>query len=364
MQFSIDVDAGTVISGWVVLENPGEIPTIIVEAGDNPPFELPANVNRPDLKDVGLHATGMAGFQIDGSIVPNVESLKSICLREKISNIEIYRRFDIKKNLERRVFVYTFSSLSQREMIRSITRKFSSSYLNIERYPYETINAILNSPTFRSVVCIGRPSYMRYAGALAAQGFFKSALLRDPFEELAERLLLLRLASRTQNPTLVEQQLSGFMQLRPFVDRLDFNSDRDLRFAFRALTMEQKACISNPVTRILACEIGEMAERRHVGLALDHLSKMELVGTMTQFEAFRTMFNSLLGEEIILHAEHQDVKPVSELAKRLSGINTVVQLIEHDLALYSYAEEAVLEGVSTWNADIGQKNGGSAFPDA
>lgn len=349
MQFSIDVDAGTFISGWVVLENPGETPSIVIEVEDLPSIELVANVNRPDLVDVGLHATGLAGFRIDGSIVPNIEGCGSLCIREKNSSLEIYRRFDIERNISEKVFIFSFYNIPQRQIARELSGRFGSIFMHIERHPYETIDATLNSPATRSLACLGRPSFLRLANAFGAQGFFVSAILGDPFEELAERLLLLRLVGSTQNQSLVEQQLSGFLQLRPFVERLDFSDDRALRQAFRGLSQEQRAAISNPVTRALACEVNEPAERRHVGLALDNLARMNLVGTVGHYDAYRAMFNDLIGETVLKSPLKRNVAPIMDLAQRLATMNTVIQLIEHDLALYSFAEEAVMEGIKVWD---------------
>ena len=65
MQFHIDQDTGTAIAGWLVPDNPAFTPEIVISVPGQDERKLEANVLRTDLKDIGLHATGMAGFLVD-----------------------------------------------------------------------------------------------------------------------------------------------------------------------------------------------------------------------------------------------------------------------------------------------------------
>lgn len=349
MQFSIDFSSQSQVAGWVVLENPGDIPTFLIEVADRPVIELPANVMRKDLKELGYHATGQAGFQVDETIIEDIESVPQFVIREKTTKIEVYRRYPTSDYINKKMFLYIFSVLHKMNILKRVTKEFASCYINIEKFPFETTNAILGSRTFESLACIGHPSFKRYAAALDQNDFFKAVLLNDPLNDLAEKLLLLRLIARSKNRAILESHLSAYLPLISFAEQLDFNDSRSLRSAFRNLAPEQRNAISNPMVKIFACDIDEVPQRRHVGLALEYLASMDIVGTTSNIGVFHAMFNQMLDADIMPTVSNEpglELDGTKELALKLSRISTVTKLIEHDLALYSYVEDAIQEGLA------------------
>ena len=348
MQFSIDISSQSQVAGWVVLENPGDTPTFLIEIPDRPVIELPANILRMDLKELGYHATGQAGFQIDQNIIEDIETIPQFVIREKTTKIEVYRRYPTSDYINKKLFLYIFSVLHKMNILKRITKEFASCYNNIEKFPFETTCAILGSTTFESLACIGHPSFKRYAAALEQNDFFRAVLLNDPLHDLAEKLLLLRLIARSKNRAILEGHLTGYLPLMSFAEELDFNDRRALRSAFRNLAPEQRDAISNPMVKIFACDVDEVPQRRHVGLALEYLASMDIVGTTSNINIFHSMFNQLLKTDVMPTIKAQpelELEGTKELAFKLSRISTVTKLIEHDLALYSYVEDAIQEGL-------------------
>jgi hypothetical protein len=82
MQFNVDSDQGASISGWVVPDNPSAVPKFMVAAEGSEPVAFDANAMRPDIKDLGMHRTGMVGFAIDGRIFPGLAEARNVRIWE------------------------------------------------------------------------------------------------------------------------------------------------------------------------------------------------------------------------------------------------------------------------------------------
>lgn len=186
----------------------------------------------------------------------------------------------------------------------------------------------------------GRPHFMRQVTGFKERNYLIAALLHDPFEELAARLLFFNLLAKTKNPAPLMGFATGLLPLTEFARTLDFESEKSLTRAFRAASPETRALIRDPQTRMIACEPEERATRHHVTKALDLLSSMDVVGTRGRFSDFKAILADVLGADIIGDATMEPSPIVSKLADRLSRMSLVHNLLEQDLALYSYAEEA------------------------
>ncbi len=108
------------------------------------------------------------------------------------------------------------------------------------------------------------------------------------------------------------------------------------------------------MTRVFGCNVDEFPERRHVAIALENLATMDVVGTRAGFNAFRHLLNGILGANIFGETAPIDFASIQTLATSLSRIGIVVDLLDHDLALYSYVDGAVKVGLEGADVEEGR----------
>ncbi|PWB82708.1 MAG: hypothetical protein C3F11_10525 [Methylocystaceae bacterium] len=349
MFFNIDADDGNSIRGWLAPDNPSAAPKLIVITPGGGEFEVQAGLPRPDIRDLGIHNTGMVGFDVNATVVPNLGEIDDVEILEAESRLPIYRRFRIDRHVERKLFLFDCSVVPQRRIIAAANKHFTLNYTNSEKYSFETMLVIINNSFNKSIFISGRSNSNRYASYLADAGYVTAAMLRDPFEELAERLLLLRLLSKSDAAYLLPTFITGITPLVDFARDLPFDDQRALIAAFRRATDAQREAMTSPMTRTFGCNVDEFPERRHVSIALENLARMDLVGTRSRFRVFSRLLADLIGADLMGQDEPVTFDTVRTFAATLSRVGPVTDVLEHDLALYSYAEEAMdaaLDGVT------------------
>ncbi|MBM3563424.1 MAG: hypothetical protein FJX16_02655 [Alphaproteobacteria bacterium] len=346
MFFNIDSDDGRVIRGWLAPDNPSAVPKILVRRPGEEDAEILATIERPDVRDLGVHVTGLVGFMIDDTIVKGLPDLEDIELLEADTGILIYRRFKEGKHIERKFFLFD-SSIRPIEKLSGRSRNlFTLSYPSTERYAFETMLVLINNNFNKSIFMSGRSSFPRYSHFLSNAQFTTAALLSDPFEELAQRLVILSLIQKSDSNRMLPLLFTGLTALTNFVRGLPFEDSKGMLAKFRNLTDEEREALVSPMTRMFGCIPGETPERRHVTTALENLASMDLVGVRSRFRDFSAMLAGILGHDLAGDYEPVAHPSISALADRLSRISLVADLLEDDLALYSFAEESIVSALS------------------
>lgn len=341
MFFSIDADEGAAIRGWLAPDNPSAIPKILVRRPGQEDIEIPATIQRPDVRDLGVHATGLVGFQVDEKVVAGLERIDDVELLEADSGILIYRRFQKGRHIERKLFFFDSSIRPIEKLASQSKRLFTLNYPSTERYPFETMLVLINNSFNKSIFMSGRSSLPRYSHFLANAGFMTVALLSDPFEELAQRLILLNLIQKSDASHMMPRFFTGLAPLSDFARDLPLEDTKSLLAKFRVITDEERETLVSPLTRMFGCNPGETPERRHVAAALENLASMDLVGVRSRFHDFSALLAGLVGHDLTGDYEPVIHPSISALADRLSRISLVADLLEDDLALYSFAEESI-----------------------
>jgi len=347
MIFAIDSDHGSAVSGWLAPDNPTATPRLIVEWGAGESVVIDATVVRQDVQALGVHSTGLVGFYLDESIVPGLANLYDLALRDADTRALIYRRFQPDSHIERKFFLFDTAVMPQRNLHQALLRRFALPYFNAEKYSFETMLVLINNQSASSIVMSGRANFLRYSHYLENNGFKTAALLRDPYEELAERLLFFNLLSRSKAAHLLPQFGSGIELLSDFARTLQFDDPKALVAAFRDSTPDQRRAMANPMCRIYGCLPEEEPQRIHVSTALENLSRMDVVGIRPRWTDFQSMVAAMLEYDVFEGAQFVDVAGLGAAREALAGTSLATDLLEHDLALYSWAEEAVSVGLDS-----------------
>jgi hypothetical protein len=323
MHFIVDVDSGDAISGWLAPDNPSQTPTFIVVIAGREEIEVKANVMREGIRDMGLHATGECGFRIGTDIVPDLPQVMDVEILEAETRLPIYRRFQPEFDVERKLFLFDCSIIPQRRMLSEIRNNFSLSYFNSESNGLETTIALIANPMNKSIFITGRSILMRYDHLLKEKGYMRAALLREPHEELAERLYFLNFLVKEGSPASYSAYTTGATNLLDFARDLPFNDQKALTTAFRMTTEQQRHELMSPMTKVFGCDIDEAPKPGNVSRALDCLSDFEIIGTRDRYDLFKDILAGAMGRNILGEEEPVVFQSVKNLASMLSRIGIV-----------------------------------------
>jgi hypothetical protein len=343
MFFNIDADDGHAVRGWIVLDNPAAIPSVTAVVPGREGVEVQAFIHRSDVQELGVHATGLVGFEINDSQVPGMAELDDLAIFETESRLLIFRRAS-DRHIEKKLYLFDHGVLPQDRLAQAVLKQFTLSYINTERFSLETMLVIINNHFAKSLFLLGRSNFNRYASFLNNAGFLRAALLREPFEDLAERLMFLKIVAKLSPSAPRPPTISGLDPLIDFARNLPLGDPRGILQAFRGLDPEQRQILSNPMVKLYGCNFDEFPRRQHVGVALENLASMDVVGSKARFDDFRALLAGRLERNVLNDAIPLQIGAVSELGVTLSKIGLVADLLEYDLELYSFADSAIQSG--------------------
>jgi len=343
MNFIVDGDSGAEISGWLTPDNPSATPSFIILVPGREDIEFRANVDRPDLRDLSMHGTGRCGFRIGQDTIPDLPQLTDVEILEAETRIPIYRRFQPDIEIDRKVYLFDCAIIPQRRLLSEIKSRFSLSHFNVERQGLETIVAMIANPANRSVFISGRNNLMRYDHLIKDKGYLRVALLREPHEELAERLYFFNFLVREGDAASFSDYTTGVRSLLDFARDLPFNDLKALTGAFRATTEKQRRELMSPMTSVFGCDFDEAPKHANVSRALDALADFDVVGTRERFPVFKDLLAGAVGANIFGEEEPVVFQSVKTRAANLAKFGIVNDLVADDLALYSFVDDAITE---------------------
>jgi hypothetical protein len=341
MQFNIDSDSGSSISGWVAPDNPSAVPKLLVSVPGRSSTEIASNRLRRDIKQIGLHSTGEVGFYIDDTVILDLLEIQELEIRDLESGVLIHRRASCNGIVRKKLFRYDLQVIPKAALEEKLFQSFVLRYDSVERYPFDTLFAILNNQFEASIYASGRPYFYRYQNLLRETNFVTTALLCNPYEDMAERLLFAKYLTTANVPNPRRRSSTGIEPLCDLVRSISFEDEGSLEAAFENLNEGSCAFMSNPIIRVMACKgADETPTRDHVGIALDNLASLDLVGTVDRFEEYKSMHHEVVGGGPLEDIKLQQMEWVERLARSLSRIDQASKLIDLDVALYSHVREA------------------------
>ncbi|MCW5701016.1 MAG: hypothetical protein KIT82_00310 [Bradyrhizobium sp.] len=287
----------------------------------------------------------MAGFLIDETVVPGLATLDDIEIRDAATQFP-FSPFPAAASPARKLFLYAFHAMPQTQVEAALSRHFSLAYAAIEQHSFDTLFSIINNHFGNSIFMTGRPRYFRYRELLKDRGFRTAALLRDPFDELAERLLFVRYASSDKSPDFTAKYLTGLESLVSLTRNFDFSEPGTIGTAFGKLTESQRDVLFNPLLRVLACNLDEIPTAKHIPIGLDYLAGMDAVGLFSHFDEFRPLLAEIMGMDGLGGAQLKEISFVSRIASELRKLEPVRRLLALDAELYARAKDAILQGLS------------------
>lgn len=340
MLFATEYDSGTRISGYAVPDGVSSSLDLCVRSGGNDIFELCANQPRPDIAASGRHHTGACGFSLSMDQIPGLADLQDLEIFELSSNVLIYRRPNM-RFLPRKVLRLETHMLPLWRLDKAISPFFQYSVDNIEKYGKETTTQFFLMHNVPSVYLSGKILYRNY-NFYIDEKFECIVLLQDPFEEMAERILIL---GHMKQATLSHMGERDTVSLQPavayFADT-DITDEAAVHLAFKDLPDDVAAILSDPLVRQFSTTLpGERAGKRGVTAALDVLTSFAIVSLRSESDRFLDATAELLGIDPALLPPIPGFGKVPVLADMLRRSRNAGYLIEKDRELFSHIAGAV-----------------------
>lgn len=330
MLFNLEADTGDTLVGYLVPDSAEATPRLCLVGRGVLLWSGDANVLREELVRAGRHRRGLCGFRIGPPEVIGLAEVTDLELRDISTGLTVYRRRAA--TVARRLFRLETRLRPSRGFDHAMERLFQGWYPGVERFGPETVDQVLllGNP---SVYASGRVHVPAHAG-LTDAGTAVAIGLRDPHEELAERLAILSGAFGPVERLVPTRERLAWRAALSALDGVDVQDMRTLRRTMRRIDPDVAATLSNPLTRQLTCAgPGELCAPDAVSSALRLLSGFEVVAPDCLPGVFEASLGTLLGTPVPSLAPPTDA--VVWIADALSEIGSVDAILECDLAVYS-----------------------------
>jgi hypothetical protein len=337
--FNLEYDAGARVSGYLVPDGYEGVPRIRVCSAGEELLVFSCNESRDALVQAGRHQTGQCGFSIDEDALPNLQTLAQLELYEADSGVMIYRRrapdMVSRKILRLETHLFPLWRLDD-----ALKRSFQYHARGVEALGRETVTQLFLLNAVDSVYISGRLLYKNYAYFVEA-GFLTAVLLQNPYEELAERLMVLSKVRRVGAAFLGMRESMGLEPALNYAESLPYDDDKALKRALRLMPADVGAVFANPLTRQLtAATPDQMPNATSVSSALDTLASFALVGLRHDFGKFLSALAELVGVEPVVLPTINRIPGVQRLAEVIKESRDMDAILDRDLELFHHVREA------------------------
>lgn len=341
MLFNIEADVGHRIVGYFVPDRFSGASVICIEGNGLEPVMLEANETRDALVAAGRHETGKCGFSFDQNLIPSLAEVQNLEIHDPETGVVLYRRRPAETVLRAKVFRLETHLEPLSQLDDAFDRSFRFFYKGMEQLGRETTTQIFLLDHAESIYVSGRVLYKTYEYFIEGSGFKTVCLVRNPFDELAERLLVLNRAASGDMGTLGTRDSMSFEGAIEFAATLDLGDEKQLRRAFRRMSAEEAFTFADPLVRSLGARTpDETPQDSTIAAALEVLSTCAVVGLRQYPDQFLEGLAALLGVAVSDIPLIPESPSVTGLGRILREIGSVKSLIERDLELYNQVKSA------------------------
>jgi hypothetical protein len=341
MLFSVEVDQGDRISGYLVPDSYSDSTSLRISEGGQELAVFPCQDVHNALVVAGRHATGRCAFTIDQKTLPDLCQRLALELHEIETGLLIYRRRAPAEVTQKRIFRLETHLMPLWRLDDSLQHRFQFFHKSIERHGQETSAQLFLLRHASSQYLSGAVTFRAYEQYID-EGFTCIAMLREPFYELAERLLVLKHAQKAQQLDLFgERELMGLAPAIEFATAIE-NDEKRLRRLFATMSKTAIARLGNPVTRLLAARNShEVPTRGAVVAALRALASFTVIGLREHQELFLDQLAEIIGVEAATLPLTPEFSKTLDLAETLRRVPEAEILIEQDLQIYHHVRSAI-----------------------
>jgi hypothetical protein len=287
MRFSVNVSPNRSLEGWIVPDHPAAAPSVKVVFDGEINYTVEAVHFRPQLKERGFHNTGICGFEINEITCNGFNAARRIELFDVDTGLQIYKRVARGSFLRQKFILIESNFLGRSDIPQTLADQFELAYPWLSDMPHETLVSILGVRYTNSMYIGGRLPYRGLDAQARERGFKVGAILSEPFEALAERLMSLRRSSSGESVSTAVVPSQGVTEVETAFADFDLDEFERLEQGLRNLNSEAKAFLANPLTRQLTARSkDEELEPLAAAAALQVLSELHVVGVWSEPAAF------------------------------------------------------------------------------
>lgn len=339
MLFNIESDMGGKLVGYVVPDGVATRPKLAVRANGQTLLTFEANEQRDALVAAGRHSTGQCGFSVDADMVPGLADLADLEIVETESETLVYRR-PSPDRIARRVLRLETHLFPLWRLDNGLKPRFQYAASAIDQMGRETTTQLFLLDHVDSVYLSGRILYKNYA-YYADTTFATVLILHEPYEELAERLLVLRNIEKVGARTLGMREAMSLKPVIEFAADLPLDDGKALGRSLRRMPPEATDFLANPLVRQLTTSTpNERPGNGAVASALDLLASCSIVGLRRDPRTFATALAELLGMDPSLLPDIVTIPSVVALGDTLRQTREAEALLGKDVELYGYVAAA------------------------
>lgn len=339
MLFSVEYDNGSTLSFYVIPDAAGTAPSVRLRSGGTDLAVVTANNVRPEILASGRHATGQCGFMIDDGIVANLASYPDLEVVEAKSGLRVYRR-RLPTHLESKVFRLETHLMTLRNVDDAFRDRFQFWYAGVDRHGSETARQVFHIHEMTSAYISGRILLSTVQLDLT-KGYRSIAMLRDPYNELAERLIILKNIGTRAEELLGARDALTYEPVIEALGEVETFDRQSLRRFFRRAEKPVLSVLSNPLVRQLTCNtFEETPAKGRMGNALEMLAQFEVLGLRSDAATFASALAETFDVDRAKVPVAGEPASVVELGAVLRDSREAEAIIDLDLELYDHTLRA------------------------
>ncbi|MGG7516338.1 hypothetical protein ACQ3G6_00445 [Allorhizobium undicola] len=342
MNFCVHKDSGKEIHGYFVPDGFSATPKIHVRINGEEEFtEITCWIFLQGAIDQGAHETGNVAFILSDDNIPGISKAKQVELSDPDSGLVFYRRAQPGQYIPKKVFRLETAYVPQSEIDLAVRPHFQFFEHRVENYGFETVRQMLEIIHQPSVYVSGRVLLKNYLLYINYNINLTLVSLRDPFYELATRLIVFSRYSKHRFKLVTERDKSLYQPVMEYFDGLDLQDGSQVRKVIRRAPKDTLNLLSSPFTQqLVASSPSDLPKLDDVSQALDALSQFSLFETGQDHASYPANITQILGLPQESIQVRPQLEPVHQLADILREINTVEHLLEADLVLYHFIQKA------------------------
>ena len=338
MLFGVEEDQGSTIKVYVIPDSGGTAASVRVKSKGVELATVMANVQRPEVAASGRHS-GLCGFNIGADVIPDLASYGDLEIVEATSGMIVYRRRTADMIADATVFRLETHLLPLWRIDDALQPHFQYWYKGIDRQGLETSTQTFNNKS-KSLFISGRLLVKNFEYYLT-QDIKAVAMFRDPYDELAERLIILKNVGAQAQELLGPRDTITFAPVIAALEEIERFDEPSVKRFFKRASPDIFGILANPVVRqITASTMDELPTSTSVATALGSLAAFEIVGLRSEATDFSHGLCQMLGLSEDTVPVMTEYSRVTELGARLREIRDVELLLERDLELYAHVVNA------------------------
>ena len=340
MMFNLESDVGDVICLYLAPDSVAGTAKIVVRSEGSEVLALTANEPRYALVEGGRHQTGQCGFRIDEEILPGLSGLQDLEICEAESGVLVYRR-PPPEPLDKKIFRIETHLLPLWRLDDALKSRFQYFARGVDGHGRETTTQMFQLNHIHSVYLSGRILYSNYRHYIESKQFDTIFIMHHPYEEMAERLLMLGKIKKVGVGVLGMRENFSLNSTIEFAQSLPLHDESALRKKLYQMPSDVAHAMADPIVRQLTARSPDEPPRgRAVSTALDALASFTVFGLRRDPRTVRAAVAELAGLDPSSLPALDTLHPVGPLARSLKRSRAVEVLLEKDLELYDHIAHA------------------------